>query len=256
MFLTKLLPVFIYPLGMSLAVSVFALALLATRFRKLAGLFFAVAIGALWTCSTPIFANWLMGGVESKNLPVALDSLPVADAIVVLGGFMGQPNPPRRTPDFSEAVDRLLFAGDLYRAGKALVIVISGGNLPWLKAVAPEAELAAAFLIQSGIPASAIVIESASRNTHENAVNTAQIFKARSFQSGLLVTSAAHMDRSLATFRAAGLQVTPASTDVRVTYPYYQSPLDLLPDADALARTTSSIKEYIGLFAYRLKGWA
>jgi hypothetical protein len=60
----------------------------------------------------------------------------------------------------------------------------------------------------------------------------------------------------LATFHKAGVNAVPAATDIQVTYPLYQNVFDLVPDADALARTTDAIKEYIGLIAYQLFGWA
>jgi hypothetical protein len=48
----------------------------------------------------------------------------------------------------------------------------------------------------------------------------------------------------------------PAATDIRVRHPLYESALDFLPDAGALARASDAIKEYIGLIVYRVRGWA
>ena len=111
-------------------------------------------------------------------------------------------------------------------------------------------------LVELGVPRDAIVLDTASENTHENAVDSAAILQARMWRSALLVTSGAHMPRALATFKKAGVTASPAATDIQVTYPLFQSFLDLIPDADALARTTNAIKEYIGLVAYRIAGWA
>ena len=72
----------------------------------------------------------------------------------------------------------------------------------------------------------------------------------------LLITSAAQVPRALATFQRAGVMAVPARTGVEVTYPLFQSVMDLVPDADALARSTNAIKDYLGLFSYRLAGWA
>jgi hypothetical protein len=52
----------------------------------------------------------------------------------------------------------------------------------------------------------------------------------------------------------AGL--VPAVTSFYADPPRLVSVLDLLPDARALARTTSAIKEMIGLCVYRFRGWA
>jgi hypothetical protein len=53
----------------------------------------------------------------------------------------------------------------LHRAGKAPLIVISAGNLPWPPAVAPESQLIADLLVELGVPRSAMILESGSRNT-------------------------------------------------------------------------------------------
>ena len=58
-----------------------------------------------------------------------------------------------------------------------------------------------------------------------------------------------------AAFRKAGLDVVPA-TDTSLGPPHVDSLLDLLPDVGALSWTTSAIKEIIGLFIYRVRGWA
>lgn len=168
---------------------------------------------------------------------------------------MDQPLPPRAYTELNDSADRIVGALRLYRAGRAPRIVVSGGDLPWQIGASSEAELIGDLLSELGVPTSAIVLETESRNTHENAVNTAAVFTERGWQSGLLVTSAAHMPRALASFGKAGLGVVPFSTDVQVGGPLYESPLDLLPDVEALARTTKALKERLGFAVYRQRGW-
>jgi muramoyltetrapeptide carboxypeptidase len=254
--LTKVLPLFVYPLGAAILAGIVALALMRTRFRRAASALLALALVGLWVAATPLFADWLTARLEAEHPPVPVAEAPGADAIVLLGGIVAQPLPPRLTPDLGDAADRILQAMRLHRAGKAPVIVVSGGYLPWEAGVAPEAELIADLLVELGVPRAALVLETASRNTRENAVNTAEVFRAQGWRTGLLVTSAEHMPRALAAFRAAGLDMTPAPADMRATYPLYESVLDLLPDATALARTTAALKELLGLFVYRWRGWA
>ena len=188
--------------------------------------------------------------------PRPLAELPRSDVIILLGGILAQPLPPRTRPDLGETGDRLLEALRLYRAGKAEHIVVTGGNLPWQSAVAPEAEFIGDLLVELGAPRSALVLETASRNTYENAVNTAAIMGENGWRSGLLVTSAAHMPRALATFAKAEIEVTPASADIRVRLPLYDGLLDFLPDAEALSRTTACMKEWIGFRVYKYRNWA
>ena len=255
LFLSKLLPVFVYPLGAALVLGVVAFILFVLRFRRSGLILLGVTLGGLWIVSTPIFANWLTARLEARYPAGAVESLPQAEAIILLGGFMDQPLPPRVYPELNEAADRLIGAWRLYRAEKAPMIVVSGGNLPWRARGSPEAELAANLLIELGLPPSAIVVETGSRNTYENAVNTAAIFEEKGWTRGLLVTSAVHMPRALAAFQMAGLDVVPVSADVQVRFPLFDSALDFLPDAEALERTTSAIKEIIGSAVYRARGW-
>jgi uncharacterized SAM-binding protein YcdF (DUF218 family) len=227
-----------------------------TRFRRLARISLAVSLAVIWIGSTPAFANWLISRLEAEYPPVPIELLPKADVAIVLGGAVGQPLPPRLAADLGVAADRVLHAARLLRAGKVDHILVAAGNLPWLPAAASEAELIRDLLVEFGVPDEVIVLETESRNTRENAVNAATIFRQRGWQSGLLVTSGAHMPRALAVFRRAGLAVTPAATDIQATYPLYNSSLDLLPDAWALVTTTAAIKEWLGLNVYRYRGWA
>ena len=92
-----------------------------------------------------------------------------------------------------------------------------------------------------------------SRTTAENATEVAKDWPSLGASSALLVTSAAHMPRALATFRRAGILVTPAPTDVRgVDDPI--DLLDLLPDAGSLEATTFAAKEALGYAVYWLRG--
>ena len=127
---------------------------------------------------------------------------------------------------------------------------------PWDGRPGQDVQLVSDLLIEFGVRPDAIFQDDASRNTRENAVNSAVIMNAQAWRTALLVTSGAHMPRALAAFRRVGLNVIPAATDIRVVYPFYSSLLDFLPDAGALAQTTDAIKEWIGLAAYRVRGWA
>jgi uncharacterized SAM-binding protein YcdF (DUF218 family) len=105
------------------------------------------------------------------------------------------------------------------------------------------------------VPGESILAESASRNTHENAEFTREVLVEHGLWRVLLVTSALHMPRALATFTSAGIEAVPAPTDFTVTYRDHRTLMDFLPDAGALSHTTDALKEYIGYAYYRWKGW-
>jgi uncharacterized SAM-binding protein YcdF (DUF218 family) len=241
LFLSKVAALLVYPLGAAILAGAFALALSFTNWRRLGQLLLGSVLVGLWITASPVFADWLNWRVASLVAEPKLEALPPSDAVIVLGG---------------EPLSRTLHALWIYRAGKAPRIVISAGNLPWLSQAVPEAQEIANLLVELGVPRSALVLEAKSRTTRENAVNTAAIFEAHGWRTGLLATSATHMPRALAAFRRVGLDVVPAALETSAGAPQVDSFLDLLPDAGALAWTTSAIKEIIALEVYYVCGWA
>jgi uncharacterized SAM-binding protein YcdF (DUF218 family) len=177
------------------------------------------------------------------------------DAVVVLGGGITPAPPDWPYPDLGQGADRVWHAARIYRAGKAPRVILSGGRLPWLGARASEAVAMRQFLTDLGVPPDAVWIENHSRSTHENALQTARLLEQHGLQQVLLVTSALHLPRALATFRAAGINALPAPTDFEVM-PEPPHLLRWLPDAEALFDSTRALKEYWGLWVYRWRGWA
>ena len=255
-YVEKLLPILIYPLDLALLLCIAAFALsFAGRARALK-VSLAVAVILLWLASTPVFASLLTVILEEQNSSVPIETISPKDVAIVLSGGLAQRRSTLDAPHMGPTGDRVMQAALLWRAGKVQTIIVSGGNLPWARSSATEASLAAELLEAYGVPPDSIIVESNSRNTHENAINTAVIWLERRFRSGLLVTSATHMPRGLASFRKAGLDVAPWPADFRAQYPLVNSVFDFLPDAGALEMTTTAIKEWLGLAVYRLRGWA
>jgi len=62
--------------------------------------------------------------------------------------------------------------------------------------------------IDHGVPETALLIDAVSRNTFENARETARLLNARGLRSVLLVSDRAHLVRAAVLFRLAGLRVT------------------------------------------------
>ena len=105
-----------------------------------------------------------------------------------------------------------------------------------------------------GVPAKHLLLENESRNTHDNAVNTAQLLKSRGMRRVLLVTSAYHMRRSQALFAAQGLEVVPAPTDYQQLVAKQVLP-DWLPVVSNLHQSTNALHEIVGYWVYRWNGW-
>lgn len=255
LFLSKLLPVFVLPLGAALVLLPAAALLAMLKRNRLALILFFSGIGYLLFASLPITAGSLCAFVEGQVPPVAIPEVPQRDVIVVLGGILGQPLPPRTAPDLGNAADRILTAARLYRAGKGEYVLVAAGNLPWMNTAAPEAVLIRDLLVEWGVPASAIIFDSGSRNSYENAVNTKKLLTQHGLQNAILVTSALHMPRARAVFIKAGVDVFPVPTDYQVVTSSQKTILDYLPDAGSLQLMTMSIRELIGMQVYKWRGW-
>jgi uncharacterized SAM-binding protein YcdF (DUF218 family) len=248
----KLLGSLLYPLSAALLLLLVA-ALLHRRRPRLAATLGALALAWLWLWSTPWVAERAAGALERAHPPVAVAALPQADAIVLLGGLLeplpaGAPLP----GDLNGSADRAWFAARLWQAGKAPVLVCTGGLAPLSRAAGPECPAVAALLADLGVPAEAIRIESASRTTRENAQAVRALLPGA--QRLLLVTSARHMPRALLAFRQLGLEPVPAPTDhaAQPGRPFAASAL--WPSAGALALSTAVWHEWLGRAWYRLGG--
>ena len=87
LFLTKLLPLLIYPLGASILLLCIGWVILMFGRRRIGSSLVGLVIVALWTVSTPLVADWLQYGLEDQYPPVPVDRQPAADVAIVLGGI-------------------------------------------------------------------------------------------------------------------------------------------------------------------------
>jgi len=209
-----------------------------------------LTLAALWTwlCCTPVFAAWLQHSLESQYPPQPAASYPTADAIVVLGGGT-LPNSSRDwdDQDIQVRTTRVGFGLQLYRSGSAPIILLSGGD--------HEAERMSALLLQQGVPARALRTEELSTTTHQNALYSAIMLKREKRRSILLVTSTLHMPRAAASFRRQGLTVIPAPAQ-DIAQHFRKMRRSWWPERGAFYWTTRCLREYLGLWGYKPRGWA
>ncbi len=261
LFLSKLLPLLIYPLGLACVLLVLALVWRRRRPGWSTGAI-ALALGLLLLGSNSWVATAAMRSLEWRYLPNA--PLPAADAIVVLGGAIKPALPPRPWIDLAEEGDRVIHGAQLYLAGKAPVVIFSGGRITWGQGPdRPESADMTALAMALGVPDNAIIQEPESLNTFQNAVYTKVILEEQGLGRILLVTSALHMPRSLAIFAKQGIDAIPAPTDFHGVYDPFDPArttwqgqlLSLMPQSGHLDRVTNVLREYIGIGIYWLRGW-
>jgi uncharacterized SAM-binding protein YcdF (DUF218 family) len=167
---------------------------------------------------------------------------------IVLGGFSSSDG--NNGAYFNNGADRFLQGIKLMSTGKTSHLLITGGNGS-LSGGFREALWAQKELKEFNYPDSAVLIESESRNTLENAkFSKAMLQRAKLAPPYLLVTSAFHMRRSLMIFKKAGIDVVPYPANYLVRRKAVIS--DIIPSGDILSSWNIYIKEVIGYVANSL----
>jgi uncharacterized SAM-binding protein YcdF (DUF218 family) len=171
------------------------------------------------------------------------------DAIVVLTGGIIPATGLIPFPSISESMFRRLDeAFRLYRV-RAKPIIVSGGHVNPFTPAMNENQIARDFLKLWGVSTSHLIAEPNSRDTFESAVEVRKILRERGWTRYLLVTSAAHMRRSMLAFETQAPQPIPAPGDFSVGK-LHLTPLDWFPSEGAARGILVSVHEYLGLVNY------
>ena len=142
----------------------------------------------------------------------------------------------------------------VFRLTDPTLIISSAGVIAPLPYLEPNGRTMRDGLLQLGIPASRVVVETESRTTREQAVIVGKMLASLPVDHFILVTSEIHMRRALASFRAVGVQAIPAVA---------RDPVHLtkrtswwFPTEEGFAEGALAAHEVVGLGYYWLRGWA
>jgi len=194
----------------------------------------------------------LLRGLEDQH------SAPTGDlsgyhGMVVLGGAFGRDDGRGHRPlALGAAAERVVDPVMTLRRYPHLRVLFTGGDGTVFGPVRrAEADIAREFFDRMGTEISQFVIETKSRNTYENAVLSREVPGVDAGKPWLLVTSAAHMPRALATFRKAGWNVTayPVDYETLAGGSWFGYGLH-----DGVNTWQMAIREYLGIAFYRLTG--
>lgn len=217
-------------------------------------LFLWSALAVLFLSSSSLVGNWLLRYVEDWAERVPADSAPKVDAIVVLsGGRVIAPG----TAAISEWADPDRFFGgvELFKAGKAPLLVFTGGGTPWEPKARLEGNILIDYAHSMGIPVENMTTTGLVVNTDEEAHAVAVILNSRNPNAKriLLVTSAFHMPRAKLLFEQQGLKVTPFPVDFQVPAGSTLTVMDFLPSGSGLSKTSLALREIYGLVFYKIR---
>lgn len=193
---------------------------------------------------------WELDGVEDRHMKKY-------DVAILLGG-MSDYIPDLNRVQFYEGADRFLQTISLYKKGYIKKIIFTGGSGSLAHPERREGVYLKSYFIMCGIPEEDILVESWSKNTHQNALFTKHIVDSCHIEGKfLLVTSAFHMRRSLGCFKKAGFtDIDPYSTAFMAS-PKCELNYDrLLPLVLVLDSWTILIHEVIGFITYKIVGYS
>lgn len=176
------------------------------------------------------------------------------EGLLILGGVFVSPRAQQSDmPSLGCAAERVIEPVAMLAKNPKLRAVFLGGDGRLTSEAAPEADYARFHFDRLGVDASRVQFEALSRNTFENAVRGRELIGIDVNARWLLVTSAWHMERSLATFRKVGWNVTAYPVDY-----YAPAHIDWLEFSTVrgFAAWELYVKERVGLLVYRALGRA
>jgi uncharacterized SAM-binding protein YcdF (DUF218 family) len=197
-----------------------------------------------------IVGYWLRYPLESLYPPLVDErGARPYDAIVVLTGASIPAGGLVPYPTIDEHMFRRLDeAWRLYKIHPK-PIVVSGGHVNPFTPDQDENKIARDYLIRWGIPKEQVLGEDRSRDTFESAVEVGKLVKQKGWKRYLLVTSAAHMPRSMLAFSSQAPEPIAAPGDFTLREPIW-TPLELLPTESAGRGIFLTLHEYLGIANY------
>jgi uncharacterized SAM-binding protein YcdF (DUF218 family) len=250
---SKVLGFFALPSNLLISIGLVGLVLLLTRFKRLAAWLIGTSLVLLALFGLSPLGNALMLPLEERFPPWDASRGP-PDGVIVLGGIIAEDvSAARGAVALNESAERVTVAAELARRYPNLRIIFSGGTNALIFEKDAEAGFAVRQLEDLGVARERITAEEQSRNTVENAVFSRLIANPQPGERWLLLTSAFHMPRAVAVFRAVGFPVEPYPVDWRTT-----GPADLFRPypsvSEGLRRTDVAVREWVGLLLYRFTG--
>jgi uncharacterized SAM-binding protein YcdF (DUF218 family) len=243
------------------------------------GLVVAVLAGTVWLRSRPhsararrflllvaiayaVLSIYGFGEGIGRLLVVGINPLAAGDvppghtAIVVLGsGSYTARDWADGTYSIVDEVDatRALEAVRVFRLVDAEWVISSGGRLYRDDPNEASGITMRDAMMTLGVPTSRLIVETRSRDTHDEAVIIAPMLRKLDVEHVVLVTSGTHMRRSLGAFRAQGIRAIPAIA--REPYSSISWSNWILPSDLGLWKSSSVMHEVIGLAYYTARGW-
>ncbi|MEN3942056.1 YdcF family protein [Prosthecobacter sp. SYSU 5D2] len=206
------------------------------------------------TCTS--LASWLLAGLENRYALPAPADVEGADVIVCLGGGIQPSLTEPMGLHLVRGADRLATALSMAASGMAPILVIGGGGYKQDGQMHSEADAILDFLKRFPDQSFESISLGTCANTRDEALKVAKLARDREWKKVVLVTSASHMPRSVATFAKAGVPVVPVPCHYMSSYNQIGEGSWLhLPYRGSFDLFDSWFHETIGTWIYRWRGW-
>ena len=246
-FLSKLLPLFVLPLGVSLILLGFGLV---RRQRR----FIWAGVVVLLVSSNPLVGHVLIRSAEGWVERRSLAEIAAGDAVVVLSAGRSIPPGPGRISEWHDT-NRFFSGTELALAGKAPLLVFTGAEFSSEPGVPSEGDILMAQARALGVAPERMVVTPLVWNTADEAREVAEVLRSRQLRNPriVLVTSAFHMRRARMLFEQSGMVVDPFpvsfwSSERTITL------FSFLPSVSALEKSQTALREMYGRAYYWVRG--
>ena len=249
-FVLRQLLLLLQPLGIVWIVLIALAVVLWRRRQRGAALVLSALVALITVGGGTDLTFWMLWRMERPWASVKVADAPACDAALVLGGC-ADPSPYEAGGvHLTSAADRLLMGIEVVRTGKAPVLVLGGGWMFINGQQKAEADAVKAWLTSWNLPADREIVSlGATADTRDEALHFAALAKQRGWHRVLLVTSASHMRRAAAVYRAIGIDPVPV-------------PCNFLAAAEPLPRWIPvgipgvTGFERFGVWTHEIAGWA
>jgi uncharacterized SAM-binding protein YcdF (DUF218 family) len=255
----KIVAPFLFPVSLCLEILLLGLFFLwATRRQRLGKTLVTLGTVLLLLLSLPCISRQILTPLEHRYPPLLYPekiswqgqkSETSPKWIVVLGGgHVSDPRLPVNSQINAAPLGRMVEGVRLYRTIPGSKLLLSGGGVfdP-----VPEAEVMGQIAVLLGVKPQDVMLEKDSRDTADEAEIIAKMIGREKF---ILVTSAAHMPRSMALFKKWGMQPIPAPVDFLVREGPWPDFARFFPQATSLGLVETAAHEYLGLAWAWLRG--
>ncbi|MBU1055189.1 MAG: YdcF family protein [Proteobacteria bacterium] len=249
--LKKIAGLLLSPLTVCISFLVLGLLLLLIKKKEKIGKFIIMAgVISMIFMSFNVLPDKILGNLERKYKPLLnMNSISEIRWVVVLGGGCSADSTlPVISRLSHHSLFRLVEGISIHNKIPKSKIIFSGGSA--FDSV-PESKVMANAALELGVDSNKIILESESLDTESQALFIKKIIGDDKF---ILVTSAFHMQRSMAIFQKAGMNPIPAPVGHLVKKAERINPFMYFPDSTEIKKLDLAVHEYLGLLWLKIRG--